>query len=66
MMLMGADADGLIEDATMLLEKCVAATPKVPPPRYFHWRDVLAAVQVVQLNRVEMQLRRMNDLSEGQ
>ena len=66
MMLMGADADGLIEDATMLLEKCVAATPKATAPLYCTLDDVLAAVQIVQMNRVEMQLQRMNDLTEGQ
>ena len=48
MMLMGADADGLIEDATMLLEKCVAATPKATAPLYCTLDDVLAAVQIVQ------------------
>ena len=65
MMLMGADADGLIEDAAMLLEKCVAATPKATAPLYCSLSDVLMAVQIVQLNRVELALCRMNDLTEG-
>ena len=64
MMLMGAAADGLIEDATMLLEKCVKVTPQAP--LYCDLRDVMMAVQIVQMNRVEMQLQRMNDLTEGQ
>ena len=64
-MLPGGEANALVEDAAMLLEKCVAATPKATAPLYYSLSDVLMAVQIVQLNRIESALCRANDLTEG-